>query len=266
MCYTSYAMNFETLLYEEAGPVATLTINRPKARNALNPTVLAELQRALEALRDSAVRAVILTGIGDRAFVAGADIAAMAHMEPAAALHFAEQGHRLGQALESLPQPVIAAVNGFALGGGLELALACDLIYAARNASFGAPEVAIGVMPGFGATQRLARRVGIGHAARLIYTGDPVDAEQALALGLCEAVVSPDELLPLAQATAQKIASRAPRAVASAKRAVLWSAAGPLAEGNRVEARLFAELFATADQKEGMKAFLEKRPPVFQGR
>ena len=258
---------FQTLLYEIDGPLLTLTVNRPKVLNALNEQVLDELYEALHhAGEQPELRAIILTGAGDRAFVAGADIAAMAGLLPPAALELAKKGHRVGEVMARLPQPIIAAVNGFALGGGMELAMACDVIYASTKAKFGQPEVNIGVMPGFGATQRLGRRVGPGAAARIIFTGDPVDAETALTLGLCDAVVSPDELRALALSTAQKIASRAPRAVASAKRALQWAAAGPLAEGHRFEARLFADLFSTADQREGMRAFLDKRPARFEGR
>jgi enoyl-CoA hydratase len=260
-------MTFETLLFEKHGPVATVTINRPKALNALNPTVIDELTHLFGALAaDREVRAAILTGAGDRAFVAGADITAMAALGPAEALLLAEKGHRLCDRLSRLPQPVIAAVNGFALGGGTELALACDLIYASSKAKFGQPEVNIGVMPGFGGTQRLPRRVGLGRAAEMIFTGEPIGAEEALRLGLVNAVVAPEDLLPRARAVAEKIAQRAPHAVAMSKRALYEGQEMPLSQANALERRLFADLFATADQKEGMQAFLEKRPATFTGK
>lgn len=258
---------FETLLYEVDGPLLTLTVNRPKVLNALSAQVLDELAAALSRIAEQPeLRAVILTGAGDRAFVAGADIAAMAELEPAGALHLAEKGHRVGQMLAQLDQPVIAAVNGFALGGGMELAMACDIIYASSKAKFGQPEVNIGVMPGFGGTQRLPRLCGRGIAAELLFGGDPISAEEALRIGLISAVCAPEELLEKARALGRKIASRAPRAIAATKRALHAADELPLAAGNREEQRLFSELFATEDQKEGMRAFLAKRPPNYQGR
>jgi enoyl-CoA hydratase len=257
---------YETLLLEVDGPLALLTVNRPKVLNALNPQVLDELLHALESLRGrSEVRVVILTGAGERAFVAGADIAAMAELTPAAALKLAEKGHAVGDLIALLPQPVIAAVNGFALGGGLELALACDLIYASQSAKLGQPEVNIGVMAGFGGTQRLIRRVGLGRAGRLLYSGDPVTADEGLAMGLVDAVCAPATLLDEVRTLGRKIASRAPIAVGHTKQALRATFELPLAEGNRLEQRLFAELFATSDQREGMAAFLAKRPPSFLG-
>jgi enoyl-CoA hydratase len=257
----------ETLLFTIDGPVCTVTVNRPKVLNALSARVLDELLQALQAIRDNAeVRAVVVTGAGERSFVAGADIAAMAEMSPPEALKLAAKGHEVGDAIAALPQPVIAAVNGFALGGGLELALACDVIYAGKNAKLGQPEVNIGVMPGFGGTQRLIRRVGPGHAARLIYGGDPISAEEALQIGLVDVLCEPAALLSEAQALGKKIAGRAPVAVAHSKRALRATFELPLAEGNRLEQRLFSELFATSDQKEGMAAFLAKRPASFLGK
>lgn len=258
---------FETLLVETDGPLVTVTVNRPKVLNALNVRVLEELAAAMEELRGrSELRAVIVTGAGERAFVAGADIAAMAELDPNGAFKLAEKGHKLGDLIAALPQPVIAAVNGFALGGGLELALACDIIYAGKSAKLGQPEVNIGAMPGFGGTQRLIRRVGPGRAARLTFGGDPVGADEALAMGLVDAVYEPSALLDEARALGRKIASRAPIAVGHAKQALRATFELPLAEGNRLEQRLFAELFATQDQKEGMAAFLAKRPAAFSGK
>lgn len=260
-------MKLEHILYDQVGPVLTLTINRPKALNALNQQVLEELAQAVaRAEQTQEIRAIILTGAGDRAFVAGADIAAMAGMDAGQALLFAQAGHAFCESLARLPQPVIAAVNGYALGGGTELALACDLIYASEKARFGQPEVAIGVMPGFGGTQRLPRRVGPGAAAEMIFTGEPIDAREALRLGLVNAVLPPEDLLPHCRKIAERIARVAPLAVAQSKRALHQAQELPLSRGNELEARLFAGLFDSADQKEGMHAFLAKRPPSFAGK
>ncbi len=260
-------MNFETILFEKTGPIVTVTINRQKALNALNPTVIDDLTHAFATIgEDGEVRAVILTGAGDRAFVAGADISVMATMGPKEALALAEKGHGLCDRIARLPQPVIAAVNGFALGGGTELALACDVIYASTKAQFGQPEVKIGVLPGFGGTQRLFRRVGPGRAAEMIYAGESINAEEALRIGLVNLVVAPEELLSRARTLAEKIAQRAPQAVAMSKRALNEGMEMGLAQGNALERRLFADLFSTADQKEGMAAFLEKRTANFTGR
>ena len=258
---------FETLLVDSDGPVQIVTINRPKALNALNQQVLTELLRLCGELAVSeSVRAVVLTGAGEKAFVAGADIAAMAAMQPAEALSFAELGHRVMDALESLPQPVIAAVNGFALGGGMELAMACDILLASETARFGQPEVNIGVMPGFGGSQRLPRRVPFGMAAEILFSGDNITAAEALRIGLVNRLTAPAELLGEAKKLAHKIASRAPVAVAKTKQALHTSRQGALSEGNAQERQLFSELFATTDQKEGMAAFLAKRPAVYRGK
>jgi enoyl-CoA hydratase len=258
---------FENLKLETASSLAILTINRPKVLNALNAAVLDELMTALGEIRqNSELRAVVVTGAGERAFVAGADVAAMAEYQPAEAAKLAEKGHKLGDLIAALPLPVIAAVNGFALGGGLELALACDVIYASKSAKLGQPEVNLGVIPGFGGTQRLIRRVGPGNAARMIFSGDPISAEEALRIGLIDALCEPAALLDEAQALGRKIASRGPLAVGYAKRALRATFELPLSEGNLLEQRLFAELFATHDQKEGMGVFLAKRPPAFLGK
>jgi enoyl-CoA hydratase len=260
-------MSFQNLLVDAGAPVSTVTVNRPKVLNALDDTTLRELTDAFLALsRDPGVRCVILTGAGEKAFVAGADIAAMAELGPAEARAFAERGHRLAAVMESSSSPIIAAVNGFALGGGLELALACDFALASSNAKLGLPEVGLGVIPGFGGTQRLARRVGLGRARELVYTGNVIGAEEALKIGLLNGVTEPAALLPAVRALADKIASRAPLAVAAAKRALREGAHLPLGEALALEAELFGGLFGTADQKEGMRAFVEKRPATFQGR
>jgi enoyl-CoA hydratase len=207
-----------------------------------------------------------VTGAGDKAFAAGADIAAMSEMTASQALRFAELGHRVGAAFEQARFPFIAAVNGFALGGGCEIALACDFIYASERAKLGQPEVTLGVLPGFGGTQRLARRVGAAWARELCMTGDVIGAEEALRIGLVNRVLPPAELLPKAREMAKKIASRGPLAIAALKRAILRGEDVALPTANELEATAFASLFGTADQKEGMKAFLEKRAPSFVGR
>ena len=255
------------VLVDAGGPVATVTVDRPKVLNALDELTLRELEAAFAGLAGSPdLRCVILTGAGPKAFVAGADISAMSGLGPRDARLFAELGHELGDTIEALSVPVIAAVGGFALGAGCELALACDFIYASTAARFGQPEVNLGVIPGFGGTQRLARRVGPGRARELVYTGAIISAVEALRIGLVNAVVEPADLMPRVRAVAETIAAKAPLAVADAKRAFRLGADVPLAQAHELERQLFAGLFATADQKEGMKAFVEKRPAKFQGR
>jgi enoyl-CoA hydratase len=254
-------MGFENLRWEVADGVATLTIDRPKALNALDRKTLEELEAALDgAATDAAVRAIVLTGGGEKAFVAGADIAAMSKLGPVEARRFAELGHRVIEKLEALAIPTIAAVNGFALGGGCELAMGCDLVYASEAAKFGQPEVNLGLIPGFGGTQRLTRRVGIARALEMVLTGDLYDAARAKAVGLVLEVLPAAELLPHARAQAKKIAGRGPLAVAMAKRAIHAGADAALATANELERQAFAALFGTEDAKEGMRAFLEKRP------
>lgn len=258
---------FETILLTKEGPVATLTLNRPDKLNALNAQLLADLAEALlEVERDASIGCAILTGAGEKAFAAGADIAAMSKLTTAEAYRFAEQGHKVGAQLESARFPVIAAVNGFALGGGCELALACDFIYASEKAKLGQPEVTLGVIPGFGGTQRLARRIGLGRARELCYTGDLIGAAEALRIGLVNVVAPPAELMARAQETANKIASRGPLAIAQAKRVLYRGADVPLQVANELEIQAFAALFDSADQKEGMAAFLGKRAAAFTGK
>jgi enoyl-CoA hydratase len=223
-------------------------------------------QAVVELDRDPTVRCAILTGAGEKAFAAGADIAAMSEMTAAQAKSFSDRGHAVGYILEQAHFPVIGAINGFALGGGCELALACDFLYASDKAKFGQPEVNLGVMPGFGGTQRLARRVGIGRARELCYTADILGAEDALRIGLVDAVVPHAELLGKVRDVAKKIASKGPLAVAQCKRAILRGEGVPLATANELEAQAFSSLFGSLDQREGMKAFLEKRPAKFEGR
>ncbi len=260
-------MSYETILLTREAGVATVTLNRPDKLNALNLTLVTELAKALDELAaDGSLRAVVLTGAGDKAFAAGADIAAMKSMTPAQARSFAEMGQAVCARLESLAPPVIAQVNGFALGGGCELALACDFIYASDKAKLGQPEVKLGVTPGFGGTQRLARRVGIGRARELCYTGDTLSADEALAIGLVNAVVPHAELGARVKSVVAKIHANGPLAVAQCKRALLHGADVPLSTANALEAQAFATLFGSDDQKEGMGAFLEKRPARFEGK
>jgi enoyl-CoA hydratase len=259
-------MSYENILWGVDDGVATLTFNRPKALNALNSAALAEVDRALDEVRAAGARVLVVTGAGEKAFVAGADIAEMAEMTAEQALRFAERGQALLARLEALPVPVIAAVNGFALGGGCELALACDLVFASEKARFGQPEVNLGVIPGFGGTQRLVRRVGVGRARWLCLSGEMIGAQEAHRIGLCEEVVAPEALLERVKAVAQKLAKGAPIALGEVKRAVNVATDTALADGLALEARAFALLFGTLDQKEGMRAFLEKRTAAFAGR
>jgi enoyl-CoA hydratase len=258
---------YETLIVERTGDVGTITINRPKQLNALNSTVLKELTAALRELgREGECRAIILTGAGEKAFVAGADIAEMAPMSPWQAREFSELGHVATALIEDLPCATIAAVNGYALGGGCELAVSCDLIYASETARFGQPEVNLAVTPGFGGSQRLVRLVGKLRAKELIFTGDMVDAKKAYEMGLCLEVFPKDQLMPHCRAVAEKIATKGPLAVARSKKLVERGYDIPLRSANRQEAETFALLFDTEDRKEGMKAFLEKRPPKYVGK
>jgi enoyl-CoA hydratase len=270
-------MAYETLEIDDR-PVSgnelarIVRINRPKALNALNPTVIAELSRVLEQLctqcesGDWCVRAVILTGAGDKAFVAGGDIAAMVDMNGEQAMTFASAGHAVGEMLADLPIPAIAAVNGFALGGGCELALACDFIYASATARFGQPEVKLGVIPGFGGTQRMLRRVGMARALELCMTGEMIRADEAIRMGLVNRVVPPEELIDACLAAVANIAKMGPLAVAAAKRVIHRGAELPLSAANSLEVEAFSSLFETADQREGMRAFLEKREARFTGK
>jgi len=255
-----------TLLTERDGAVAVLTLNRPDKLNALNAELVGELDAAFAELsRDTSLACAIVTGAGDKAFAAGADIAAMLDMTTEQARAFSEAGHRIGWRIEHAPFPVIAAVNGFAFGGGCELALACDFIYVSEKAKLGQPEVNLGIIPGFGGTQRLARRVGIGRARELCYTGDTIDATEAVRIGLANAVVPHADLLPKVKEVAGKIASKGRIAVAQCKRVMYAGADTTLDIANAHEIQAFAMLFGTADRREGMKAFVEKRKPAFTG-
>jgi len=253
----------DPVLLERRDAVALLTMNRPEVLNALNRETLARLLERCEELRgDEGVRAVVVTGQG-RAFVAGADIAEMRGLRPAEAAAFSRLGHRAMDALESLPVPVIAAVNGFALGGGCELACACDWIYASAKARFGQPEVNLGLIPGFGGTSRLARRVGPGAVRELVLSGEAVKADEALAMGLVNRVFEPDALLPAALGAAAVVARKGPRAVALAKRVLLEGGDADVRVAHALEQAAFGTVFGSEESAEGMDAFLEKRDPKF---
>jgi enoyl-CoA hydratase len=258
---------YETITVEHDGALAIVTIRREAALNALSSRVIADLTTAageLELADD--VRVVALTGAGGKAFVAGADIAEMKDLAPAQAQAFAQMGANLGHAIEHAQKPWIAAVNGFALGGGCELAMACDFIVAADHAQFGQPEVALGVIPGFGGTQRLARRVGVAKAKQLCMTGERIPAAEALRIGLADLVVPAAELMTKVKELAGKIAANGPLAVAECKRLVHLGQSMPLDAALALEQTSFGLLFASADQKEGMAAFLAKRKPSFTGK
>ena len=246
------------------GPVAVVTLNRPEALNAFDSHQIERVTDAFRSLRENrAVRAVVLTGAGDRAFAAGADIKQMAELTELEGLAFGRRGHLMVSTIETLPQPVVAAVNGFALGGGCEVALACDIRIASDRAVFGQPEVGLGIPPGWGGTQRLTRLVGPGLASELILTGRRVKADEALRLGLVNAVHAPDELMPRALELAASIAKNGPTAVRSAKRLIQLAFNGQQASGLESELHLFGRSFGTPEQREGMRAFLAKRPPAF---
>jgi len=257
-------MNYVELKTEEG--VATLTINRPETLNALNQAVLEELEEVIKNIGvNKQIKSLIITGAGNKAFVAGADIAAMKDMSPLEAREFSFLGHRVFAAIEKLPIPVIAAINGFALGGGCELALACDIRIAANNARLGQPEVTLGIIPGFGGTQRLSRIVGKGIASELIFSGEMINAERALAVGLVNAVVPLDNLMEEAQKMAQKIIANGPVALSYAKEAINNGLEMTLEQGCQYEVELFTDCFATEDQSIGMAAFLDKKKPIFKG-
>lgn len=260
-------MEFQNIRLEKEGSVAVVVIDRPKALNALNFETLQELLSCFQGLaREESVGVIIITGGGEKAFVAGADISYMHEFNPLEGARFGELGHAVMSAIEQAPQPVIAAINGFALGGGCELALACDFRIAAENAKFGQPEVNLGVIPGFGGTQRLPRIVGKGIAAELLYTGDMIDAAEAYRIGLVNKVVASDELLATCHKIASKINAKGPVAIRLCKETVHGGLQMDITRANKFEAIQFGQCFASEDQKEGMKAFLEKRKPEFQGK
>ena len=243
------------------GAVAVLTIDRPKALNALNPEVLADLKAAFEGIDQNAVRCVVLTGAGDKSFVAGADIGSMSTMTKAEGEAFGKLGNDIFLMIEGFPLPVIAAVNGFALGGGCELAMSCDIRICSDNAMFGQPEVGLGITPGFGGTQRLARLVGMGMAKQLLYTARNIDAGEALRIGLVNAVIPQAELLDAALKMAGQIAKNAPIAVRACKKAVNEGMQVSIDKAVEIEEKLFGDCFETHDQVEGMACFLSREKP-----
>jgi enoyl-CoA hydratase len=255
-----------TILIETANRVATVTVNRPDKRNALNAPTRQAFIEALDALeRDDSVRAVIVTGAGDKAFIAGADIAEFEGRRPVDQFRVMRE-RSVYDVADAFPKPIIAAINGFCLGGGCELAMACDIRLAADTAKLGQPEVNLGILPGGGGTQRLPRLVGLGAAYRLLYTGDLIDATEALRIGLVDAVVPVSDLMPQARALAEKIAAKSPVALRLIKEAVRASVRTPLDEGVRHEATLFGLAFSSEDKAEGVAAFLAKRAPEFTGK
>jgi enoyl-CoA hydratase len=250
---------------ENRDGILVVTIDRPKVLNALNAQTVAEIGEAFDAARDDdSVRCVILTGAGEKAFVAGADINELATMSPISGKQVAEKGQRIFLSIERFPKPVIAAINGFALGGGCELALACHIRIASEKAQLGLPEVSLGIIPGYGGTQRMARLLGKGKALELILTGDRINAADAERIGLVNKVVPADQLMASAEEMARKIMSRGPLAVRAAIEAVMIGSEMPFAEGQVLEATLFGLLASTEDMKEGMGAFLEKRTAAFK--
>jgi enoyl-CoA hydratase/carnithine racemase len=261
------ALKLENVVYDKKGPIAYVTLNRPKVMNALNKATINELRAAFEDARnDLAIHGVILTGAGEKAFAAGADIAEIANNTAVEAEEATRRGQALTDLIENLGKPVIAAVNGFALGGGCELAMACTIRIAAESAKFGQPEVKLGVMPGYGGTQRMPRLVGKGRALKIILTGDIIDAAEAYRIGLVDEVVQSAQLIERSETVLNKIIANAPLSVKYALEAVNKGTETSVAEGLLIEASLFAVCASTDDKREGTSAFLEKRAPQFQGK
>jgi len=259
--------NFENILFEKKNAIAYVTVNRPKVLNALNMATMEELRRAFHGIKqDAELRVVILTGAGEKAFIAGADISELARNNPVEAKAYTHQGQSVLNLIENCGKPVIACINGFALGGGCEIAMACTMRLASETAKFGQPEVKLGIIPGYGGTQRLPRLVGKGLAMQLVLAGEMITAQEAHRIGLVNEVVAAAELIPRAEAVAQKIIANAPLAVQWAMEAVNKGMEMPLAEGLFLEATLFGLCCATEDKKEGTTAFLEKRAAKFKGK
>ena len=258
-------MSEDLVLFQQEDGIGIITINRPGALNALNPEVLKALENALEkAERDEKVKVILITGSGEKAFVAGADIAEMSKMSPREARDFSKLGQKVFRKIEQMEKPVIAVVNGYALGGGLELAISCDYILASENAQFGQPEVDLGIFPGFGGTQRLPRILGKLRAKELIFWGERIPAQKALEIGLVNEVAPQDKLMERARELAKKLMSKGLIAIGLAKRAIEQGTDLDLDSGLLIEQTLFSLCFDTQDQREGMKAFLEKRKPEFK--
>ncbi len=260
-------MEYKNIKFEKDGALAIISIDRPKVLNALNDETIAEIDNCFSTIaEDKSILCVILTGGGEKSFVAGADINELSTWDVISSCAKSDKGHALMFKIENLPQPVIAVINGFALGGGCELAMACDIRLASNKAKIGQPEISLGIIPGYGGTQRLPRLVGAGKAKQMILTGDFIDADEAYRIGLVDEVYSPDELMPKAKEMARKIISKGPLAVKAAKEAINLGLDVDLKSGCKYEAALFAGIFASEDMKEGTKAFLEKRKPEFKGR
>jgi enoyl-CoA hydratase len=258
-------MSYETIIFEHQDGIATITFNRPKSLNALNSQLILELSAALEAVsQNEDIRVLILTGAGEKAFVAGADIGELSTLNPIQARYFAKNGHKIMDQLQALAIPVIAALNGFTLGGGLEIALACDFIYASENAKVGLPEINLGIIPGFGGTQRLARLVGKNLAKEMIFTGKMLSADEAERKGIINKVLPADVLMDEVTKTARTIASKGKVSLSAAKSAINDGTNVDLSSGCELEINAFALCMASEDSKEGTTAFLEKRPPVFK--
>ncbi len=260
-------MTFENILFEKKNAIAYVTVNRPKVLNALNMATMEEMRQAFHEIRnDATIRVVILTGAGEKAFIAGADIGELATRDPLTGKETTQRGQDVLNLIENLGKPVIACINGFALGGGCEVAMACTMRLATENAKLGQPEVKLGVIPGYGGTQRLPRLVGKGLAMQQLLTGEMITAQEAYRIGLVNEVVAAAELIPRAEAIAAKIIANAPLAVQYVMEAVNKGMEMSLSEGLYLEAVLFGVVCATEDKNEGTKAFLEKRPAQFKGR
>jgi enoyl-CoA hydratase len=259
-------MSFENILLEVDNQIATILFNRPKALNALNNALFDELDTALDEIRNNSdIKVLILTGAGHKAFVAGADIVELSKMNPLEGKTFSRKGQKVFSKIEALPIPAIAAVNGFALGGGLEAALGCDFIYASEKALFGLPEINLGLIPGFGGTQRLSRLVGANQAKEMVYTGKNLNAQQALEIGIVNKICPPDSLMEEVMKTARLIASKGKVALRSAKEAIQNGLSTNLETGCKIENDIFGLNMTSVDAKEGTSAFLEKRKPDFKG-
>lgn len=260
-------MNYENVLFDIEDGIAVVTVNRPKVKNALNAATINELQAAFTRIQDDPnIKAAIVTGAGEEAFSAGADIHEIAGHDALSGTHFSLHGQEVLNLIQQLPKPVVAAVNGFALGGGCELAMACHVRFASENAKFGQPEVNLGIIPGYGGTQRLARLVGLGRALELCMSGDMIDAQEAYRIGLVNKIYPQSELLPKAKEFSKKVLSKGPKAVSFVLHAVNRGSEMSLYDALWLEAHLFGLVCATQDMKEGTKASIEKRPARFKGK
>ncbi len=259
-------MNFKNIIVDSKNNTAVITFNRPQVLNAMNTETVTELGTAItEIEKDATIKVMVMTGAG-RAFIAGADIAEMSSKTPEQARIYSELGHMVMHAIQNTRRPTIAAVNGYALGGGVEVMLSCDICIASDQARFGLPEAMLGVIPGWGATQRAARLIGIAQAKQLIFAGEIIDARTAYEIGLINRIVPHDQLMQAVMDLAQKIGEQSPLALAQAKKVIHEGIDKSLEDGCKLEIEAFCSLFATEDQKEGMRAFLEKRKPRFAGK